>query len=336
MDIDLPIPLYMKMKKAWEDKLLGLTVEAEEEDPETVEWQDGEEDNVATIAHGAILQGASSGFAASDGQGERNVLLGEADRQSAADRPERRFVFELDDSQQQITLDLKCKITPTKLGAEFSVKEDDHAVMESFSIQVSGDGESFVDWNTVAIPTEDPVGINQLVAQEGNEGPAEIQFIRFAFGSNHKSGSAVVQLFAYGRQKVKKQQQDLFPALCSDGRHLVFVHAGTVKSKDSDEKEAVVQAFVLAEDENATGFKVKFQTDFQWGLKEDFLFSCSFACNSEKVLVVHRKNFSSRTSDEKYVEFNVRTFELSTGRQINFSEVAFAKVKRIPLLNIML
>ena len=329
MDVDLPIPLYVKMKKLWEDKLLGVEAPVgEEEDPEIVEWQEGEEQNYAAVALDAVVTAASTGYSRPDGPVERNLLLPSELRESAPGNADTRFLFESDDQVQQITLDLGRVVSPTKLGAELSIKEDDHPVMESFVIHVSVDGDNYAEWSSLALPGENPQAVNLLPASDSYEGPPEIRFVRFSFGCNHKSGSAVVQLFAFGREKVKKQRQDLFPALCSDGRHLVFLHAATVKANSATEKEAVLQAFVLEESERKEGFQLLSQTDFQWGIvDESQLFACSFACNSDKVQVVHRKNFSNSVSqEEKDVEVNVRTFELSTGRQISFSEVTFSKV----------
>ena len=73
-------------------------------------------------------------------------------------------------------------------------------------------------------------------------------------------------------------------------------------------------------------FTSEYRVDLQWGLHETRLTMCSFACNSKKLLVGHRRNFDIRKSDEKSADFSFRLFDLSSGKQIQFSEASFAKV----------
>eukprot|EP01041_Mallomonas_annulata_P001367 gene1367-2639_t len=332
-----PIPQYMKMKKVWEDKRRGGLAEVvEEEDPEAVEWVLGEEINYAVVGHGAQVKGASSNFASSDGSLEKNLLLPSTERQPLSDETDTRYLFADGDESQHLVLDLGKTYTPVKLGAEFAVGADPRAVGETFSVHVSVDGDTFQEWNTALLssdtsaPMEGPM---LLTISESYNGPEQIRFVRYSFGGNSKSGSAVSQLFAFARQKVKKPPMEICPALCSDGRHLVFLHASSVRSKDSGdkEKEYFLQAITLAMDPHDPSTTTVLSTvNFQWGLEEELLSQCTFACNSEKVLVLHRKGFASRKKEEKNADFNCRAFELSSGRQLSISGVTFAKSQGLP------
>ena len=345
LDVDLPIPEFMKAKKAWENKLKGI--EAEEEEEEEVEMVLSDEVDYATQGASIISKSSAAITAARIEQDadffqqeapvdpislEANLLLPREERREIEidGIPETRFVFANDDTNQYLVLDLGAPRIPSKLGADFAKAPDTRAVHDAFVVEVSADGETYFDWGRQDTSEESTGTLDLFPKPESYSGPEEIRYVRYKFGPHTKGGQgcAVSQIFAFGRSKVKKEQEEQFPALCSDGRHLLFLHAASVKSKDSAEKEQVLKAFVF--DSLALQatheFKLQYEKSFQWGIPESLLSACTFACNSTKLLVAHRKGFAARTKEEKDVEFNFRVLDLNSGKQISFSEATFSKV----------
>ena len=306
----------------------------DDEEGEGEEVELGDELDYAGLSLGGSVAGASTNYKGQDGVLERNLLLTEEERRELTEgKKDTAFVFDPDDNDQMLLLILAEPRSPTRIGADFAVPPDPRAVHETFSVAVSSDGEEFYDWGKFDLSEEgsavtSPVFLPRPGPEEYS-GPEEVKYVRFKFGGHAKDdGCAVYQLFAYARGKAKKEQVEPFPALCSDGRHLIFLHAGSVKSSNSAEKELILQTFIgdAARMSQGRPFTSEYRVDLQWGLHETRLTMCSFACNSKKLLVGHRRNFDIRKSDEKSADFSFRLFDLSSGKQIQFSEASFAKV----------
>src|SRR3546814_825853 len=229
-DIHRPLPAFLK-RKAQEEETKDESHQSETKAPEEGEavaaaaaddeeqWVDGEITNFATPAHGSSVTAGSSNFRASGDDVERTILLDGSDRNDDA-----AYEFHEEDMSQELVLDLGVGRRLTQIGARVQDEEEEHGVHDHFTVQVSANGNDYVDWNS---RTSELRSLVMLEPSAEYAGPEEVRFIRFNFGVHHPSGgSRVHQLLALGHIRTKKQAEVPFPVMTTEGRHLFFMHAG--------------------------------------------------------------------------------------------------------------
>jgi len=357
IDINLPLPEFIKAKKLWLKKFKdqsNMEVEGEEskvdnavdtmevvvsmtDEVEPEEWEDGEVvDLIRNVLQGnetvsrPSVVAASSNFMSTGGVQERNLV---ADEQSY--NSENNYHFASGDSDQELIVDLGTVFRVAHIGAEFGP-----SVHEKFILHVSVDGSTYSPYASLT-PVSNTTVVMLTSGQNLTEPPSElvppviqeVRYIRFNFGQHDPSGegSVVNKLFVMGPKRVKKVVQVPFPLLTTDGHNLVFVHSSKKQTEDGSESmlqtfsfEPYVQSSILSSEPTVR--------NYQWGLdgtEKDFR-SCSFLYNGSILIVSHAKGFRRISKDEKTSTFCFWKLDCLTGKLMSSTESSFSKIKGFP------
>lgn len=355
VDINLPIPEFIKAKNLWlkeqkqHDSSSMEIEESKADDPvdsmeivlnieeEAEEWEDGEIVDLLrvvlpgneTLSRPSIVA-ASSNFMASAGVQERNLVCENQEFSS-----ENYFHFASGDSDQEIILDLGAPFRVAKIGAEF-----DATVHEKFAIYVSVDGSNYTLYasltpvsnvETVMLTSGDV--LTDYAGQSTTPVIQEVRYIRYHFGAHAPDGegSVIHKLFVTGPKKVKKEIRVPFPVLTTDGHHLVFLHSAQKSTEEGI--ESYLQTFVYEPQFDSSSLTSKpIIQNFNWGLEgnEKELRSCSFLYNGSILILSHAKNFAKTQKDEKTKTFCYWKLDCSTGKLLSSSESVYSKLKGFP------
>ena len=375
IDIDLPIPELIKAKRVREKRKQQELMErerdgegkeeaelkeekeepqeqkdVEEEGEEEVEWQLGEEVDFCQSKYGASVVAASSNFMISGGRLESNLLLPVTERTGDVTD----YVFAENDFTPELTVDLGHLRTLTSIAADFVFLTSKYDVRDEEEDEGDEDGppSSFVFKVLVSADSVDYSVWNELVCSEAQTfmglpaadtyaGPKEVRYIRYGFGKLVRGGlekpAVARRVMAMGRMRVKKVVQAPFPPMCSDGRHLIFIHSKSVAPattgttpEEGCEKRSVIETFLV---DPLRGMNTQSNATYNCSMTERQLHSCSFASNGERLLITHRRDFGRRAAEEKEVELTFHHLDMITGKQVSvcgLQEITFSKAKGVP------
>lgn len=331
-DIHLPLPAFLKRaseqnerkdeetlaeSKVAED---GATATAEEDD-EDAEWVDGEIVNFATSEQGASVIAASTNFRASGHDVERIILQDPASR----DDSDAAFQFHDDDQSQELVLDLGAPRRITQIGAGYNPAHEEHGVHAHLHVQVSANGNEYVDWNTQSTDLEASAMLPRTAEYTGSE---EIRFIRFNFGPSHPSGgSRVNYLCAMGPERIRKKAEIPFPVMITEGRHLLFAHAGKTAMNEQGECEHQMEVFII---DPLQEMHCVYHSTFNWGCPEETLHLSTLATNGEKLMMLTTKH--GRAKDSKHVSLTARMFDVRSGKITDERDVTYSVASGVPTL----
>jgi hypothetical protein len=327
VEIDLPIPDLQKAKRLWDirhgDESKDDSICQEEklsDDSQEGEWEYSSESNMLTPQSSIVA--ASSNFQGASGVFERNIIA--SDDLFNNDSP---FSFSPGDINQELIVDLGAICYLRRVGVEFFPSDHEHQLSDRISVNISADGSEYTQFGTI-IDSSGLASSPCYIALQDPTGEAvvlpPVRYIRFNFGSHAPSGqgSSIVRLYVLGSVKVKKVIQLPFPALTSDGKHLLFV-ANTVSNGSSCLQTFVVDPRLAFSCIKETSYKCSFNSE-----KE--LHRCSFAYNSEKLIVSHQKRFNS-VHNCKESDYCFWKLDVFSGDVILYSETSFTKPKGFPV-----
>jgi hypothetical protein len=364
VDLNLPIPEFIKAKKLWlktnraqssdmeveESKVdLGSELPVDPMDVVTEINDDGDDDVTDEVwEDGAIVDlirtvlpgnetvsrpsvvAASSNFMASAGIQERNLLCEDQEFST-----ENYFHFASGDEEQELIVDLGTVFRVAQIGAEFET-----SVHEHLEIYSSVDGTNYVLYGSLTpVANVETVLITsgQILTELPEQPPPnvvqEVRYIRFKFGAHDPSGdgSVIRKLLVFGPKKVLKEVAVPFPVLTTDGHHLVFIHSASKTTEEGT--ESFLQTFTyLPIITSSTLASDPVVQNFSWGLdgNEKELRSCSFLHNGSILILSHTNNFAKITKEEKVKTFCYWKLNCSTGKLLASNEFTYSKNKGFP------